>query len=77
MPQFEDMANLVPGTKVITGGLGNQWHGIVVFNNSLRLYGEKYPKKDWEYLGDGFMIEYVEVGLVYSKFIDEDMAIVE
>ena len=50
--------------------------GVVVANISDGLYSEKYPREDWEYLGEGILIDFRLAGLVHFPTIsDEDLLI--
>ncbi len=73
--QIYDISKFIPGTKVRRGDPADCWNGVVVFNNSMDLYSDAFPKQHWEYLGPGFMVKYQEVGLVYVKEVDDEETI--
>ncbi len=67
----KDIRQLTPGTKV-TRGTEPVWNGVVVFNNTVGLYSDAFPKEHWDYLGDGFMVQYDQAGLVFAKDVDDE-----
>jgi hypothetical protein len=67
-----DIKNLPAGTKIRRGDPAEEWHGVVVFNNTIKSYSEGYTEEIWGYLGDGFMTLYVGMGLVYSCVVDDE-----
>lgn len=64
---------MISGVCVKEEGLGR---GVVLFNNSLRLYTEKFREEHWSYLGEGFMVEYDIMGWVYYSKVDEDLELI-
>jgi hypothetical protein len=63
-----DIEDLKPGTRILCG---EERHGVVLFNNTCGYYTAEYPQESWGYLGDGFMAEYIEAGLVYQEDTSE------
>lgn len=52
------------------------WTGVVVFVLGTGSFGARYKSEDWSCLGRGFMVEYDQVGLVFSEQADEDFELV-
>ena len=50
--------------------------GVVAFVLGTGSFAAGYSPADWSYLGHGFMIEYDQVGLVFSEQSDEDLVLV-
>jgi hypothetical protein len=74
---MEDISNFKVGLKVRRGAIDNPWNGVVVFNSTIGDYSKEFPKEHWEYLGSGYMINYKEVGLVFSKEVDDEEILVD
>jgi hypothetical protein len=53
------------------------WTGRVCFVVVSDDYAPGYTPADWAYLGRGFMIDYEQVGLVFSEEADEDLMLLE
>jgi hypothetical protein len=53
------------------------WTGVVVFCIGNNSFAEEFDPENWSYLGRGFMIEYIEAGLVFSEWADEDLVLIE
>ena len=53
------------------------WTGRVCFVVGSNTYDPGYTADDWAYLGRGFMINYEQVGLVFSEQADEDLVLLE
>lgn len=66
-----EIEQLRPGVRVTCAG---QWSGVVVFNATLGLFSEAFPREQWSFAGPGFMVRYDEVGLVFEQEPD-DLAI--
>ena len=62
-----DIRDLKPGTRILCG---QQWHGVVLFNNTYGWYQEESDRAQAD-LGPGFMALYDEVGLVFQADADE------
>ena len=52
------------------------WTGVVVFVLSTGSFAAGYESAEWSYLGRGFMVEYDQVGLIFSEQADEDLELV-
>jgi hypothetical protein len=52
------------------------WTGVVVFVLGTGSFAPGYSPAVWSYLGPGFMVEYDQVGLVFSEDADEDLELV-
>ena len=61
------ISELMIGTKI---KCADKWHGVVLFNNTCKYHGE-YESDYWKSLGDGFMANYDEVGLVFQNDTSE------
>jgi hypothetical protein len=53
------------------------WTGVVLFCNGNNSYAAEYDCEYWRSQGPGFMIEYEEVGLVFSEWAREELVLVE
>jgi hypothetical protein len=63
-----------PGTRVETG---DDWKGVVVFNNFTKQYGDGYKEDDWKEIGNGYMVLFDKIGLVFYPECDSEMTIVK
>jgi hypothetical protein len=45
----------------------SDWAGVVVFVLGTSSYAAGYSPADWSYLGRGYMVEYEQVGCVFSE----------
>ena len=52
------------------------WTRRVVFVLGTGSFAPGYGPADWSYLGRGFMVEYDQVGLVFSEQADVDLELV-
>lgn len=50
--------------------------GVVVCSMDTDEYTDAYPRKDWEYLKLGVMVDFPESGLVYFDEADADLRLI-
>ena len=53
------------------------WTGVVAFVLGTGSFAEGYTSSDWSYLDKGFMVDYVQAGLVFETCSDEDLELIE
>jgi len=64
-----DLGDLDSGVRVRCAA----WRGTVVFNTVTLEWSTGYAAADWQHLGPGCMVAYVEAGLVCHSKMDEDL----
>ena len=69
-----DIRTFHPGSRIVCAG---KWHGVVVFNTVTDEYAPDYRREDWQGCGQGIMVLYEEIGLVFEGEPDEDYEIVK
>jgi hypothetical protein len=70
--QYASGDDIRAGDRVRNG----DWTGVVVFVLGTGSFAPGYPPSEWEYLGRGFMVEYDQVGLVFSEEADSEVVLV-
>lgn len=68
------------GQKVKVGDKVQLWsgcHGTVVCSIDDKKYSDAYPKREWNYLKSGVLIETDKAGLVHLIEADEDLQLIK
>jgi len=72
--------NYFEGPKILAGDqvlLNGDCEGVVAFCIDNDDYSEEFPKAEWEYLKEGFMVKSDRYGLVHHREADEDITFIK